>query len=186
MVSVVASPLTLAEYLARPESCGRYELIDGALVPKMSPKRFHSRTQRAFLYLLDGWGEDLGEVGVEWSVILEKDGQAWVPVPDLLFVFNERLPADLGDEACSVAPDLVIEIISPGQTFGEMAEKAVDYVSAGVARVWMVDSQAQTITVFAANAMPVTYRGDRLLSDGQFPGLELTAAQVFQRAGLAS
>ena len=39
---------------------------------------------------------------------------------------------DLLDEACPVAPELVIEIISPGQTFGDLAEKSADYLQAGV------------------------------------------------------
>ncbi|WP_277878045.1 Uma2 family endonuclease [Leptolyngbya sp. FACHB-261] len=45
----------------------------------------------------------------------------------------------MADEACPIAPELVIEIISPGQTFGEMTQKATDYLSAGVLRVWIVD-----------------------------------------------
>jgi len=43
----------------------------------------------------------------------------WVPVPDLTYVSYKRLPAIWeDDEPCPVVPELVIEIISPGQTFG--------------------------------------------------------------------
>ena len=60
---------------------------------------------------------------MEWSVMLQQRDKDWVPIPDLLFVSQERLPENLGDEPCPVPPDLAIEIISPGQTFDEMAEK---------------------------------------------------------------
>ncbi len=44
-------------------------------------------------------------------------------------------------------PDLVIEIISPEQSFGEMSAKATDYLDAGVMRVWIVDAKAIFMTV---------------------------------------
>ncbi|MGA9379775.1 MAG: Uma2 family endonuclease, partial [Phormidium sp.] len=83
---------------------------------------------------------------------------------------------------CSVPPELVIEIISPGQTFGQLAAKARDYLDAGVLRVWVVDSQARSITVFYPDAPPQTYMGNTPLIDGLFEGLEITAEQVFQLA----
>lgn len=168
-----------------PTSQERYELVEGNIVAKMAPQRFHSKTQRALLRYLEEWGESRGEVGIEWSVILQRRGKDWVPIPDLLFVSQERLPENLGDEPCPVPPDLAIEIISPSQTFGEMAEKAMDYLNAGVLRVWVVDPQAQSITVFAPYAMPITYRGDEnLLTDSTLPDLRLTAHALFTQAGL--
>ncbi|MBD0346584.1 MAG: Uma2 family endonuclease, partial [Coleofasciculus sp. Co-bin14] len=99
----------------------------------------------------------------------------------------ERLPAEwMVDEACPAPPELVIEIISPGQTFGEMTEKATDYLTAGVSRVWVVDSRAKSITVFIPNALPKTYRGNTAISDSLLPGLTLTTQQVFQQAGLST
>jgi len=168
-----------------PKSCDRDELIEGNIVPKMAPQRFHSKTQRALLRYLEDWGESRGEIGLEWSVILQRQGQDWVPIPDLLFVSQEHLPENLGDEPCPVPPDLAIEIISPSQSFGEMAEKAMDYLNAGVLRVWVVDTQAKSITVFAPDSMPITYRGnERILTDSALPELNLTAHALFKKAGL--
>ena len=184
MVQTPQTKLTLEEFLASPQSNGSYELVDGEAVAKVSPKRFHSKTQRALLRLLEDWGEERGEIGVEWAVTLKRRGKDWAPIPDLLFVAKERLPDDLGDEPCPVPPDLAIEIISPDQTFGDMLEKVFDYLMAGVLTVWLVDPRAQSITVFVPEAMPVTYRGDRILLHPTLPGFELTAQQVFERAGL--
>ena len=177
--------LTLEEFLTLPEGEGdiTYELIDEQAVPKMSPNKFHSRLTRSLLKILEQWGEERGEIGVEWAVKLTRLGRDWVPVPDLLYVSYERLSPDWNqDEACPVAPELVIEIISPEQTFGQLAAKARDYLDAKVLRVWVVDSKARSITVFYPDAAPQTYMGDTLLTDPLFDGLEFTALQLFQMA----
>ena len=175
--------LTLEEFLALPEGDVTYELVDGEVIPKMSPKFFHSRLTKALLRLLEDWGQDRGEVGVEWAVVLTRQGKSWVPTPELLYISYQRLSPDwMENEACPVPPELAIEIISQGKTFGELAAKARDYLDAGVLRVWLVDSQARSITVFYPDAPPQTYMGDTLLIDSLFEGLEITAQQVFQLA----
>lgn len=177
-------PVTLEAFLDSPEAGDRHELVNGAVLPKMSPKRFHSRVQRALLYLLDEWGERRGEVGVEWAVVLERDGQPWVPVPDLLYVAGDRLPKSLGDEPCPVPPDLAIEIISPGQAFGDVTDKAISYLAAGVGCVWVVDARAQSVVVFHPDTSPAIVRGDRPIASDRLPDLTLTPAQIFAKAGL--
>lgn len=175
--------LSLEEFLALPEGDVTYELVDGEAIPKMSPKFFHSRLTKALLRMLEQWGGDKGEVGIEWAVVLTRRGKSWVPTPELLYVSYQRLAPDwMQNEACPVPPELVIEIISPGQTFGQLAAKARDYLDAGVLRVWVVDSQARSITVFYPDAPPQTYMGDTPLIDTLFEGLEITPEQVFQLA----
>jgi Uma2 family endonuclease len=74
--------LTLEEFLNLPEGEGdiTYELIDGQALPKMSPKKFHSRLTRTFIKLLEQWGDERGEIGVEWAVKLTRQRRDWVPV----------------------------------------------------------------------------------------------------------
>ena len=81
---------------------------------------------------------------------------------------------------------MVIEIISPGQTFGDMTEKATDYLQAGVARVWLVDTKSQSITIFYPDTLPNTFRGTSAITDELLPELEITPQQIFQQAGLTS
>ncbi|MBW4694133.1 MAG: Uma2 family endonuclease [Lyngbya sp. HA4199-MV5] len=187
MVVQAKGLLSLEEFLALPPGEGdlTYELVDGQAIPKMSPKKNHSKLTRTLLYLIDGWSNGRGEVCPELAITLTRDGKSWVPTPDLLYITNERLPADWDEDgACSVPPDLAIEIISPGQTFGELAAKARAYLNANVLRVWVVDSKARSVTVFYPDAPPQTYRGDTLLTDPLFEGLAFTAEQVFQQAGI--
>ncbi|MEH2349856.1 MAG: Uma2 family endonuclease [Nostoc sp.] len=185
MILQAKNQLTLQEFLNLPLDEGdiTYELVDGQAIPKMSPKKFHSKLTRAILNLIEQCCEGKGEVYPELAVALTRRGRDWAPIPDILYISNKRLPPDWDQEGvCSVPPDLVIEIISPGQTFGQMAAKAKNYLDAKVLRVWVVDSKARSITVFYPDAAPQTYMGDELLTDSLFEGLEFTVEQVFQKA----
>lgn len=63
-MTLVKSQLTINEFLDLPPGEGdiTYELIDGQAVPKMSPKKFHSRLTRTLLKLLELWCHGKGEV----------------------------------------------------------------------------------------------------------------------------
>ncbi len=188
MIIQTNNQITLQEFLNLPPGEGdtTYEFVDGQIIPKMSPKFHHSKLTRTFIKILEVWCQEEGEVCPEWSIKLTRHQRDWVPTPDRLYVSNERLPANWDEnEACPVPPDLVIEIISPGQTFGQMTAKAKDYLNAGVLRVWVVDSRARSITVFYPDAAPQTYMGEELFEDSLFPGLSFTAETVFQMAKIS-
>ncbi|MBC6433989.1 Uma2 family endonuclease [Nostoc sp. HG1] len=223
MILQAKNQLTLQEFLNLSPGEGdiTYELVDGQAISKMSPKKFHSKLTRVLLNLIEQCCEGQGEVCPELAVALTRRGRDWMPIPDILYISNGRLPLDWDQEgACSVPPDLVIEIISPfgfesdarsplasplgrrlanatlsqsaetaktatlspGQSFGQMAAKAKDYLDAKVLRVWVVDSKARSITVFYPDAAPQTFMGEELLKDSLFEGLEFTVEQVFQKA----
>lgn len=180
-----SSSLTLEEFLALSDTDITYELVDGEAIPKMAPKRFHSRLTLALSSILDNWSGDRGEVGIEWALTLKRNEKDWCPVPDLLYISDSRLgDIPILDEACPVPPELVIEIISPEQSFSDLSEKAVDYLNAGVDQVWLVDSKAKKITIFYPDAPPQTKKDDDSLEDIILPNLKLTPRQIFQKAGL--
>ncbi|WP_330485253.1 Uma2 family endonuclease [Tumidithrix elongata] len=176
--------LTLQEFLALPEGDVTCELINGEAVPKMSPKRFHASLQAELLAILRAWCAGDGFVYPEWAIALQRNGEDWCPVPDLTYISANRLPPDVGNEACPVPPELAIEIMSEGQAFKQFIEKAADYLNAGVDRVWIVDPVSRSITVFFGDRPPQTYTGSTPLTDWMFANLELTALQVFQQAGI--
>lgn len=182
---ITKNRLTLQEFLELPEGDLTYELIDSQAVSKMAPKRFHSRLTGTIYTLLTQWCQNNGEVGIEWAVILKRNQQDWVPVPDLLYISRDRLPQDnIEDQACPTPPELVIEIISPGQTLGDLVAKATAYLQAGVLRVWLVDGHNRSITVFYPDAPPLTKKGSDQLSDSAFSDLSLTPDEIFNQAGI--
>jgi len=98
-------------------------------------------------------------------------------------VSYEQLPQAWNeDEPCPVVPELVIEIISPGQTFAEMIQKATDYLLAGVDQIWIVDTKAQAITVFERDRLPQTFWVDSTISTHALPNFLLKVADLFPSA----
>ncbi len=177
--------LSLQEFLALPESDDRYELVEGKLQPKMSPKFKHSKLQLRLLMALNQWCDlyECGQALPEWGVVLQRRGEDWVPVPDLTYVSYKRLPAAWDeDELCPVVPELVVEIISPGQTFEDLAAKATDYLQAGVDRVWVVSTKAQSVTIFRRAELPQTLKAEESIRDPLLPELELPLSRLFARA----
>ncbi|MBE9191717.1 Uma2 family endonuclease [Gloeocapsopsis crepidinum LEGE 06123] len=191
--------LTLAKFLSQPEGDVTYELIDGQAVPKVSPKYFHSALQTALIILLRNWCKGKGRVGSEWAIVLQRhdkaarfprrnvpcQGKDWVPVPDIAYISYKRLPASWKrNEACPVPPEIIIEIISPNQSVKELEEKAKDYLNAGVANVWIVEPETQSITVISPDDVRQKYIGDSPIVDSTLPSLVLTPQQIFAEADL--
>lgn len=177
--------LTLEEFLALPDGDIYYEFVDGQAIPKVSPKYFHSTLQAAFLILIRAWCKGKGRVGSEWAILLKRQGKDWAPIPDLTYISYERLPKSWRkNEACPALPELVIEIISPDQTMKEFEDKAKDYLTAGVSRVWVVDPEKISIRIFFADGSSQVYTNNTPIIDELFPGLELTTQQVFEEAEL--
>jgi Uma2 family endonuclease len=178
MVNTATKKLTKAEFWALADAADiTYELIDGIAVPKMSPKYFHARSARKILNILEQWAENRGRVEMEWAFDLD---DYYTPVPDLIYVSFDRLPASWNENtACPVPPELAIEILSPGQTFGQMTQKASNYLTGGVLQVWVVDPPAKSVTVFYLDRPPVTYMGDGEIKDDLFPELSISLDLIF-------
>lgn len=177
--------LTLKEFLALPEGDVNYEFVDGKAVAKVSPKQFHSMLTFALTSLLTRWSRQRGRVRLEWAITLKRQNQDWAPVPDITYISYERLPTSWNlNDACPVPPELVIEIISPDQTIKEFEDKAKDYFDAGVSRVWVVNPEIMYIRIFFPDGYSKICTSDMPISDTLLPGLELTARQIFEEAGL--
>jgi Uma2 family endonuclease len=178
MIATLTKKLTRTEFWALADASDlTYELIDGIAVAKMSPKYFHAKSTLAFVKILDRWSDKRGRLGIEWAFDLSEYS---TPVPDLIYVSFDRLPASWNENAaCPVAPELAIEIISPGQTFGQMIQKASNYLTGGVLQVWIVDPTAKSVTVFYPDRAPKTYMNDEVITDDLFPELSVEIDRLF-------
>jgi Uma2 family endonuclease len=61
---------------------------------------------------------------------------------------------------------------------------AIDYLQAGVLRVWVVDAKAKAIAIFYPDAPPQTKRGNDTLADSLLEGIPFTPQDIFQQAGI--
>lgn len=180
------NPISASEEVSLPAISSEVESDRQVVtVSQMFPKLFHSRVTGALYKIVSQWGDELGEVGIKWTIKLNRQGEDWLSVPDLSFIPYDKLPIEsLQDEVCAIAPELIINIMPGERSFRELVENAIAYLEAGVERVWLVDYQARTITIFYANSRPRNYTGEMQLIEPLFEGLELTPEQIFQQAKL--
>ena len=151
---------TYADYRSAPDD-KRYELLDGDLVVVPAPREIH---QRVLMNLsIPAMGQSIKLTGsghiyaAPFDVVLSDTD---VVQPDLLFVSNERAHI-ITDENVQGAPDLVVEILSPSTAERDKTFKRSLYAKHGVKEYWLVDTDAETVTVLAVGRTP--FCGNRRL-----------------------
>lgn len=124
------------------------ELVDGVLVEKTTGNVESYLAVR--ISVLSSTCVESTDVGF----VLGADGMArlapgLVRIPDVSFVSWKRVGSrSVPDGAMlDLAPDLVVEVLSPSNTAREMKDKLGDYFRAGVELVWYVEPRAKTIDV---------------------------------------
>jgi Uma2 family endonuclease len=71
-----------------------------------------------------------------------------VRAPDVAFVSREHLPSPEPVGFPDLAPDLVVEVLSPGERPGELLAKIADWLSAGTRLVWVIDPERRLARVY--------------------------------------
>ena len=104
-----------------------------------------------------------------------------VRAPDVAFVAAARIPTSgLPVTFWEGAPDLAVEVVSPGDTLEEVEEKVDDYLDAGTRMVLVVNPKRRTVTVHRPGAQPVILRQTETIDGGDVvPGFSLPMADVF-------
>ncbi|MBI4573010.1 MAG: Uma2 family endonuclease [candidate division NC10 bacterium] len=167
--------LTYQDYRLLPDDGKRYEILDGDLYVTPSPTARHQIVSANLLSALADHVRlhGLGKVlTAPLDVIFAEDT---IAQPDLLFISNERLP--ILREWVHGAPDLVIEILSPGTQQRDRTLKRYLYARYGVRELWLVDPEARSVEVFrldSAADTPLRIFANRdVLTSDLLPGLGL-------------
>lgn len=119
----------------------------GRAVQKVSPKRRHALLQAAMAECFRRWARGRGEVGTEWRFRLAPPGEARRPlVPDVSYVSFARLVGLVGEdlEAPPIAPDIVVDILSPDDRPDDVAAKREVYLAAGAQLLLIVDAERRS------------------------------------------
>ncbi|MFY9780881.1 MAG: Uma2 family endonuclease [Candidatus Baltobacteraceae bacterium] len=158
------------------------ESIGGRREPKVSPRRRHALLQWRMAAQLDQWARGRGEVGTEWRFyLLESKGRSSSLVPDVAYVSFERLPRELPEDARErprLAPDIAVEILSPGDSRTTLAEKIALYLRHGARVVIVLDPIARTLTQHAADGV-TTAEARGSIAIREHAGLVLDADDLF-------
>lgn len=140
--------MTIADWLAMDHRQGLHEIIDGELLMAPSPSIAHQRISRELEFRLYSILKEsaAGEVfDAPTGVRLADDT---VLEPDLIVVLSENADR-VREQYIDGAPDLVVEILSPGTAARDLGVKREHYQRAGVREYWVVDPQSRTIEVLS-------------------------------------
>ena len=179
------SLLTADEYLARTQRTREFsELVRGEVRP-MSPAgiRHHVIAGNLFAALLRYvQGHPIGRVLMDnagFRLPIPDAEDDTVRSPDVAFVSFERMP-DVPVGFAPVAPDLAVEVLSPGDTVRDLDERMDDYFAAGTRAVWVIDPDRRTAAQHSTTAPTRRLReGDTLDGADVVPGFTLPVRALF-------
>jgi Uma2 family endonuclease len=180
--------LTYDDFVLFPDDGQRHELIDGEHFVTPSPNRSHQTI--------------VGNIfGLLWTHLeAHGGGQAFVAPfdvvfsnfdvvePDVLFVSDERATRIMTAKNVQGAPDLVVEVGSPGTRRRDEKLKQQLYERFGVSEYWVVDPELELIKVYRAiegryvRVHELTHEQGDMLRTPLILGLELPLARIFKNS----
>lgn len=177
--------LTLEDLDACPDDDGnRYELIEGVLYVSTAPGLPHQLVLQNLLVELGLFRRE-NPIGV----IVPGPGTIFsnydAVIPDIVIIRNERWDSVTSSQKVTGAPDIVVEILSPGaeNRRRDLEVKRKLYAKYGVAEYWIVDNDDWSIAIYRLQNQTlesvVTLRDDDVLTSAQLPGFELTIRSIF-------
>ena len=168
----------------------RVELIRGALVVR-EPSSFRhgdltgrlTAALRAHLSQerrANGWPEARGRVATADPGFTLGRNPDTVRAPDVAYVSRERFAGPMPDGFPELAPDLAIEVRSPGDRPGELLIKVGDFLSAGSRAVWVVVPPREQVIMYRADGtVSLLEISDTLTDESLLPGFALPLAELF-------
>jgi Uma2 family endonuclease len=172
------------EFMALPDGGHRYEIVNGELIDMGNSGAKHGYiaiilSSALFTVVMS---KKLGALFDSSTAFKMKNGNK--RSPDISFIAKERLQGlkDLPDGFLEGAPDLAVEILSPGNTIEEIHDKLVEYFDNSARLVWVIHPKENYVLVYSCAQEP-----ERLLKSSDFldgedivPGFTLPVADLLQ------
>jgi Uma2 family endonuclease len=162
---------------------GPCELVDGRIVPVTPTGGEHAAIEFRLGAALSAFVRERrvgwvlgGEVGIYTKINPDR-----VRGADIAVISKARLPGGPGRRFLEVAPELVVEILSPDDRWQDTRQKIEEYFAIGVDRVWVVEPDNRDVLVFSS---PTDTRKlsetDELKGEGLLQGFTLRVARLFE------
>ena len=186
MESSPAVKLTYDDFVRFPDDGKRHELIDGCHYVTPSPNTRHQEISGRLHALIWTYldGNPIGRVfHAPWDVVFTNID---VVEPDLVYVSNARAKAIVTAAHARGAPDLVVEIASPGTRKRDETIKRRLYERDGVDEYWVVDPDIDVVRVYRREGnvfgrpTELTREGGDVLTTTLLPGLTLPLERIFR------
>lgn len=185
-LKVVEPLITVYDLEATPDDGKIYELFEGELSAAKAPSLKHQEIITNFAAILRPylWQNPIGQIWVTPGVIFDEYNSA---IPDLVFVAKERINQIASGIHIVGAPDLAIEIMSPGSenVRRDQIVKRQTYARFGVKEYWIVEPTVEIIEISRLQenvlASVGVFRNADEISSPLLPDLKFTVKDVFRK-----
>jgi Uma2 family endonuclease len=178
--------LTYDDFVLFPDDGKRHELVDGEHYVSPSPNRKHQTIALNLAAMM--WNhlhrDPMGQVFIApFDVVFSNFD---VVEPDVLYVSNARRQEVLTAKHVRGAPDLVVEVGSPGTRRRDETLKHRLYERSGVSEYWVVDPEIDVIKVYRlvdgryVRVHELSLENGGALTTPLLPGLSMPLATIFK------
>ncbi len=176
-----STPLT-ADELYRVYIPGkRTELVKGVMMVREPAGYRHGQVAARLTARLVAHADarHLGQVLAAETGFTLARGPDTVRAPDAAFVRQERAPEPPTARFAELAPDLVVEVLSPGDRAGDTLARVSDWLTAGSALVWVIDPARRQVRIYRADGSESQLGpADQLVGEGVLPGFACPVADL--------
>lgn len=185
MVAKIEPLMTVDDLEAMPEDGNRYEVIEGELFVSRAPGLPHQLVTTniigCFLRFLDG--HPIGRIVPTPGLILSKYSGV---IPDLVFYSHGRGREIIANDRLNAAPEIVIEILSPGREniARDKVAKRQLYARHAVNEYWIVDTENRSIEVYRLQNqildLAVVLKNSDEVTSPSLPGFACSLTKIFE------
>lgn len=180
--TIPTTRLITGEELAHRPDLNPCELVEGKVIP-MSPtnwKHGYYVSELTGHLLRFVKKHKLGSVLTGEVGIYVRRAPDTIRAADVAFISHKRLAQVQSESYLDVAPEVVVEVISPGNSWQEMRQKMEEYFGIGVEWVWIVEPEPEQVLVYhTPTDLKAVPKDDVLRGEGVLDGFALPLADLF-------
>lgn len=185
-VRTIEPLISIYDLEATPDDGNIYELFEGELSVAKAPSLKHQEIIARFATILTNYLDEnpIGKIWITPGVIFDEYNSA---IPDLVFIAKERIPQIASGIHVVGAPDLAIEIMSPGSenVRRDQVVKRQTYARFGVKEYWVVEPLVEIIEISRLQenilASVGIFRNDDEINSPLLPDLSFMVKDVFRK-----
>ena len=185
MVAKIEPLMTVEDLDAMPEDGNRYEVIEGELFVSRAPGLPHQLVTANIVHQFMNYLEDnpIGRIIPTPGLILSQFSGV---IPDLVFYSHARGKEIIANDRLNAAPEIVIEILSPGReniSCDRVAKRQL-YAKHTVSEYWIVDPENRSIEVYRLRNqsldMAAVLRNNDEVTSPALPGFACPLLKIFE------
>jgi Uma2 family endonuclease len=189
MATVATELMTAEEFFEwanRPENADSlFELDAGKVVERPSPSELHGLLCWIVGHILGGYVVPRGGYLLtnDTGLIVRRRPDT-VRGPDVMLFLERRAVGEMSRGHCDRTPTVVVEVLSPSDSFSKTQRRVDQYLARGVPLVWVVDPDERAIHVFRPNELRKRLdETDELTGNGVLPDFRCKVADLFTLPG---